>query len=186
MRIIFKNGAFIVVGIMVMLCGMGCRKQKSTLQEMPPVKSDTSFAEVNPFASVDTSDEATFREANLEEELARRAREALRPVYFEYNSFQLNSEATEQLVRAAEFLKQNAGIRVLIQGHCDERGSSEYNMGLGERRARAVREYLITIGIQPVRLEITSLGKEQPAEAGCYDENCHGKNRRSEFRPLGR
>ena len=124
--------------------------------------------------------------ANLNEELAQRAEDALKPIYFEYNSFQLTTETMSQVTKIAAFLKENSGIRLLIEGHCDERGSSEYNIGLGENRARIIREYLLTYGVTAIRLEIMSFGRESPARSGCNDERCHSLNRRCEFKPLAR
>ena len=74
--------------------------------------------------------------------------------------------------------------RVVIEGHCDERGSSEYNIGLGEKRARAVQSYLISYGIDRNRLDVTSLGKERPVASSCSDDFCHAKNRRCEWKPF--
>jgi len=169
-----------------LLSAYGCRKQMSVIQDTSPKVDTTSRAKVDPFANVDTSGNAVFKEASLTDDLARQAAEALQTVYFDYNSFQLNSESTEKLQKAASFLKQNAGIRILIQGHCDERGSSEYNMGLGEKRAKAAREYLQNIGIESIRIETTSFGKEQPVQSYCTDDACHAKNRRDEFKVLAR
>jgi peptidoglycan-associated lipoprotein len=173
--------------VMMIFIGTGCRKQVSTLHDETPVKPDTTFRQPVSFSDVDTSDNASFRDAQLAEELARKAREALQPVYFEYNSYTLNPEALLRLTAAASFLKENPSMRILVQGHCDERGSSEYNMGLGENRSKVIREYLVNYGIEQIRIEITSMGKEQPALPGCgFDETCHARNRRSEFKPLAR
>lgn len=135
----------------------------------------------DPFAGVDTSDEVSFNEADLAAELASKVKENLNTVHFDFNSFNLNDDAVQKLITAAKFLKEYSGIRILIQGHCDERGSSEYNMGLGEKRARAVKDYLLNLGILPVRVEVTSLGKEQPVVPACNQESCHWQNRRAEF-----
>lgn len=181
--------AAVVIVSLFMLLATGCRKQQSVLTDATEKKveeADTSFQQVHDFSSVDTSAEAVFTTANLSEELAARAREALKPVYFEYNSFDLTSESTEQLGKIADFLKENGGMRILIEGHCDERGSSQYNMGLGENRAKVVENYLVSLGIDKIRMETTSFGKEQPAQQNCSDDECHSKNRRSEFRPLAR
>jgi peptidoglycan-associated lipoprotein len=171
--------------LVVILSIVGCHKQVSVIQDSSN-KADTSFHEINPFSNVDTSSGATFKEAVLSEELAKKVQEALQTIYFEYNSFQLNSDAIDKLQKIAEFLKENTGLRILVAGHCDERGSSEYNMGLGENRARVVKEYLLNIGVQPIRVETTSYGKEQPASANCRNDDCHSKNRRDEFRVLAR
>jgi peptidoglycan-associated lipoprotein len=133
------------------------------------------------FKGVDTTDEVSFVEADLASEIASKVKENLKTIHFEFNSYSLDDEAVQKLLIVAKFLNEYSGIRVLIQGHCDERGSSEYNMGLGEKRARAVRDYLLNLGILPIRLEVTSMGKEMPLMAGCTEESCHWQNRRAEF-----
>ena len=112
---------------------------------------------------------------------ARRAREAaqrgLGDVYFEFDRWGLSPEGKKNLDQNAEILKQNPGARVLIEGHCDERGSIEYNLVLGEKRAQETRRHLLTLGItNPVG--VTSYGKERPV---CTDpdESCYWKNRRA-------
>jgi peptidoglycan-associated lipoprotein len=182
-----KIGLIAAVIISAMLLP-GCRKNSSNIQDTHNAAQEKKELEQqkDPFANVDTSSNADFREAALSEELARKAREALQTIYFEYNSYQLTSAAIDRIMIINSFLKENAGLRILIAGHCDERGSSDYNMGLAEQRARAVKEYLINLGIQPIRIETTSFGKEQPAVAGCHDDDCHLKNRRDEFTVLAR
>jgi peptidoglycan-associated lipoprotein len=183
----FRDYAPRVVPVVLILVVAGCRKQKTTLEtpEPPSVEQpDTSFAEVSGFGDIDTTDEAVFREAELEAELQRKVDENLRPVYFEFNSYRLSGGSIEQLVKAANFLSEYTQLRLLIEGHCDERGSSEYNMGLGENRARAVKEYLINYGIPAIRFETTSWGEERPAKPGCAEESCHAENRRAEFKVL--
>ncbi|MFP4165389.1 MAG: OmpA family protein [Chitinispirillaceae bacterium] len=174
----------------LLLLSTGCRKQKSVLKDAtektPVEEADTNFQEVFDFSDVDTSSEAVFTSAQLSEELTERAREALKPVYFEYNSYDLSSQSMERLTKIAKFLKENGGMRILIEGHCDVRGSSQYNIGLGENRAKTVKEYLINYGVDKIRMETTSFGKEKPVESSCSTEECHSKNRRSEFRPLAR
>jgi peptidoglycan-associated lipoprotein len=173
---------------LLLIAGTGCPPKKPVIDESaeaPKAPADTSFTEAVPM-SIDTSDDATFREADLEAELARKVRENLKPVYFEFNSYSLTSNSADQLSTAASFLLEQPDMRVLIEGHCDERGSSEYNMGLGENRARAVKSFLENYGIPSVRLETTSWGKEKPAREGCRDESCHQENRRAEFSVLAR
>lgn len=170
-----------IISALLLLASSGCMKQKTTLHENTP----SSQQEVKPldnFAGVDTSDSASFREAKLTEA----EREALQPVYFEYNSSTLTPEAIHRLEIVANFLKENPGIRILIEGNCDERGSSEYNMGLGNNRSTTVREYLVNYGLRAIRFETSSLGKERPAVPNCTEESCHAKNRRAEFKLLAR
>ncbi|MBD3318152.1 MAG: OmpA family protein [Chitinivibrionales bacterium] len=177
-----------MVVCMVVAVGLigGCRKKKTVLEEpqqQPMPRPDTSFSEPSAM-SVDTSDDVTFREADIREELARKAEEKLAPVYFEYNSFSISTEASRRLAEAAAFLDEYPRLRILVEGHCDERGSAEYNIGLGENRARVVKDYLVNYGIDPIRIEVTSWGKERLVEAGCTNELCHSKNRRAEFKVL--
>jgi peptidoglycan-associated lipoprotein len=171
----------------VLLALAGCRKQQTTLEQQPPPPPvDTTFRQTEALTPIDTTDNAVFREAELEAEMQRKVAEILQPVYFEFNSYRLTQEAIERLVRVASFLTEYGTLRVLAEGHCDERGSSEYNMGLGENRARAVKEYLVNYGLPGVRTETTSYGEERLVRAGCGDEECHGMNRRVEFKVIGR
>ncbi|MDG5816092.1 OmpA family protein [Chitinispirillales bacterium ANBcel5] len=183
--------AFVLIVPLVMITG--CNRHRTSVvettdfEESDTLSADTDFSDVVDFSHVDTTSEAVFREASLSSELQRRAKEALKPVYFEYDRFTLTDEALERIQIIDEFMRTNSAVRILIEGHCDERGTSAYNMGLGERRAKAVRDYLVSIGIDPIRIEITSYGKENPAKSGCEDDElCHSLNRRAEFRPLGR
>lgn len=104
-------------------------------------------------------------------------------VYFGFNEAVLTDEARETLARNAEYLRRRPEARVQIEGHCDERGSTEYNLALGERRAMTVRDYLIKLGIEPRRLEIISYGEERPADPRSL-ELAWARNRRAEFREL--
>ncbi len=173
----------------MLLVSTGCPPKQPKIEETPeetaPPQADTSFSEPTPI-TIDTSDDVTFREADLEAEIERQVREKLRPVYFEFNSFTLTPRSSEELSEAASFLLEQSSMRVLIEGHCDERGSAEYNMGLGENRARAVKRFLQNYGIPAIRIEVTSWGKERPVRTGCRQESCHQENRRAEFKVLAR
>lgn len=186
-----KRNAFwwyMFVGLcsLVLLFG-GCQKKVTkTPPVTEPVEEEPVTAPVEQQQPIDTSDEVTFNEAELEAEMQRKIDENLRTVYFEFNSYSLSPESMDKLARAGTFLMDNSQIRILVEGHCDERGSSEYNMGLGENRARVVKDYLVNYGIPSIRLEITSWGKERPVAYGCTDESCHSKNRRVEFKVLSK
>ncbi len=98
-------------------------------------------------------------------------------VFFEYDSAVLSSNAQSTLARQAEWLKNNAKVTVTIEGHCDERGTREYNLALGERRANAVKKYLISLGVDKKRISTVSYGKERPEVVGASDTSW-SKNRR--------
>jgi len=101
----------------------------------------------------------------------------LREAFFEFDSYNLTGEARRVLQANAVWLKANPSASVEIEGHCDERGTTEYNLALGAKRARAAMDYLISLGIAPSRIKATSYGEELPA---CREqtENCYQKNRR--------
>ena len=105
---------------------------------------------------------------------------ALPTIYFEYDSFSLNSSAKEALGLAAQWLKANTNQKVQAEGHCDERGTTEYNLALGERRASSVRDYLSSQGVSAAQLSTISYGEERPLAMGS-DEATWAKNRRVEF-----
>ena len=99
-------------------------------------------------------------------------------VFFGYDSSDLDSDALELLQDQVAWLKQNSDVSVTIEGHCDERGTREYNLALGEKRAQAVKNYLIGLGISPDRVSTISYGKERPAVVGSND-GAWAQNRRS-------
>jgi peptidoglycan-associated lipoprotein len=110
---------------------------------------------------------------------------ALEKIYFDFDSAGLTESARKTLTRNAALLLKEPAAKVRIEGHCDERGSAEYNIALGEQRARAALQYLKTLGIKPDRLFTLSYGKDKPAVEG-HDEPAMAKNRRDEFVVLSR
>jgi peptidoglycan-associated lipoprotein len=104
----------------------------------------------------------------------------LKPVFFLYDSSDISSDAQAVLQDNAATMQKNASWVVTIEGHCDERGTAEYNLALGERRAVGVRAYLIKLGIPAERLRTVSYGKEFPFDSG-HDESAMAKNRRAHF-----
>ena len=106
--------------------------------------------------------------------------EGLQTIYFDYNSFDLRPDARTMLERNAEKIKQVPGVIIQVEGHCDERGTQEYNLALGEKRALAVRSYLMNLGVSGDRIITISYGEEDPADYG-HTEAAWAKNRRAEF-----
>jgi peptidoglycan-associated lipoprotein len=105
---------------------------------------------------------------------------SLKTVYFDYNSAAIAGSTKDALNTNAEFLKTNASVKVQVEGHCDERGSVQFNLALGEKRAKSVRDYLVAQGVASGRVSIISLGKEKPVSFG-HDEESWSKNRRANF-----
>lgn len=107
----------------------------------------------------------------------------LQDVFFSYDSFELSEEARQTLQANADWLQSHAEAKVEIEGHCDERGTAEYNLALGTKRARAAQDYLMTLGVPAERLSVISYGEELPQ---CTDanESCWQRNRRGHFSVL--
>ena len=108
--------------------------------------------------------------------------EAVAPqtIYFAFDDYTLNMDAQQHLQGMADHLKGAQSSVIQIEGHCDERGSIEYNLALGERRAQSVKNYLVQLGIDAARLSTISYGEEKPAAEG-HEESAWSKNRRAEF-----
>lgn len=108
----------------------------------------------------------------------------LKDVRFAFDSYELDEQSRVVLRDNAEWLRENSGEKVEVEGHCDERGTVEYNLALGAKRARATKDYLVTLGISSDRLTTISYGEELPLCTE-HDESCWAKNRRSHFVVLG-
>jgi peptidoglycan-associated lipoprotein len=107
----------------------------------------------------------------------------LQTVNFDYDKSVLREDARQKLQANADWIKGHPSVNVQIEGHCDARGSLEYNLALGERRARSVKEYLVGLGVTDSRLSVISYGKEKPLVPGDSDA-ANAKNRRANFLPL--
>ena len=135
--------------------------------------------------SVTTDTGSEFNEAPVPRDAgASTTRRALdfETVYFDFDSYEIRSDARPALRENADAIGQGAAgsSRITIEGHCDERGSSEYNLALGERRANAVKRYLVDLGVPSSRLHTVSFGEDRPAVTG-HDESAWRYNRRAEF-----
>jgi peptidoglycan-associated lipoprotein len=128
-------------------------------------------------AKADPSDSASRQLDDMRAEQAASAAAGLRDVFFGYDSWTVTDEGRQALVRDAEWLKANPAAAIKIEGHCDERGTAAYNLVLGEKRAKSVRNYLVELGVGANRLSVVSYGKERPF---CQEraETCYQQNRR--------
>jgi len=104
----------------------------------------------------------------------------LSTVYFAFNSASLSSKSRSVLKANADFLKGSDSVEIQVEGHCDERGGVQYNLALGEKRAQAVKQYLVSMGVSSARVSTISFGKERPISFG-HDELAWNKNRRANF-----
>ncbi|HSF68724.1 MAG TPA: peptidoglycan-associated lipoprotein Pal [Nitrospiraceae bacterium] len=128
-------------------------------------------------AKADPSGSAGRQMDEIRAEQAASAAAGLRDVYFAYDSWTISDEGRQALTRNADWMKSNMSALVKVEGHCDERGTTAYNLVLGEKRAKAVRNYLVELGVNANRLSVVSYGKERPS---CTEhaESCYQQNRR--------
>ena len=187
-----------LAGLMALLLivASGCAKNEIVRKEEPVVpseqkiKADTPVA-TNPLkASHGAKEEPTvIQSAAIKESAtetiqpipnAAELKAALETIYFNFDAYTLSDEARNALVKNSNILKNDSSMKIRIEGHCDERGSEEYNLALGENRAKAAMKYLVTMGIADDRISTISYGKEKPAVQG-HDETTWAKNRRDEF-----
>ncbi|MCM0084007.1 peptidoglycan-associated lipoprotein Pal [Geomonas sp. Red32] len=145
--------------------------------EPAPQVAETPAAEA-PVSS--EAPKAGAREQAPAGEAAGEMRMDLKTVYFAFDSSELSAETRDALSKNAEVLKMSPGMKIRIEGNCDERGSDEYNMALGERRAKSAKDYLVNLGIAPDRISVISYGEEKPVDQG-HDEAAWSKNRRDDF-----
>ncbi len=108
------------------------------------------------------------------------ASQQFQTIYFEFDAFTLSEAARDSLAKNAVAIKKSKGVKIQIQGNCDERGSDAYNLALGEKRAKAAFDYLVTLGAPANQLYVLSYGKERPVDPG-HDDAAWAKNRRDDF-----
>jgi peptidoglycan-associated lipoprotein len=128
-------------------------------------------------AKADSSGSAGRQLDEMRAEQAAAAAAGLRDVFFAYDSWVISEDGRQALSRAAEWMKSSSGAAIKVEGHCDERGTSAYNLVLGEKRAKAVRNYLVELGVSANRLSVVSYGKERPF-CNEHAESCYQQNRR--------
>jgi peptidoglycan-associated lipoprotein len=157
---------------------VGCAKE----EEMPEAQASTvatGTGSGTPAPAARPPAEDPSRRAT---EISRQAREEFqnRHIYFAFDRYELSNEAKGTLDRKVAFLNDNKDVRVQIEGHCDDRGTTAYNLALGERRANSAKTYLTTAGVSTARLSAISYGEERPIDPG-QTEAAWAKNRRAQF-----
>lgn len=157
---------FSFLGAMVL--GAGCAK-KVAKEEAPPVAEAAPPVEAAPPA-----------EAAPPPEVPAAVEKGLSTIYFDFDKSDIRPDAKVTLDENSEWLKNNSGVSIEVEGHCDERGTDEYNLALGERRAGTTKSYLASQGISDARVTIKTYGEERPADSG-HNEEAWAKNRRAEF-----
>lgn len=165
----------IAVLVIAMAIGLtGCKK-KMPKEEAPP--PPPKVEEVAPPPAPDTTGQAAReRQASMDADRAR-----ITAVYFDYDRSDIRADQRDRVTTNAEIFRRWTEWQVSVEGHCDERGTNEYNLALGERRATAAKQALVAAGIDATRINTVSFGEERPADPG-QNESAWSKNRRAEFK----
>lgn len=174
--LIMKTGSRLFRWPFLALCMMGIIVALSSCSKKE-VKQDEPL--INPSGG-DASGAAAADSGNATQTPAESASSDLQTVYFDFDSYRITADGKSALKANADYMKSNPTAEVQIEGHCDERGTTEYNLALGERRANAARKYLTGLGIAKKRISTISYGKERPQDPG-HDESAWSKNRRAAF-----
>lgn len=160
-------GAILLMAVMI----IGCPKKPQTSS-----LTDTSGSQTMGDTGIPSEQAMTERV----ESTSAGAGGPLRDVYFSYDAVELSSQARDTLRTNAEWLQSNPQAKAEVEGHCDERGTPEYNLALGAKRAKAARDYLVSLGVSASRLSTISYGEELP-QCRDADETCWQQNRRAHF-----
>lgn len=188
---VFRFGVLCLAAMMALAFASGCAKKKV---EMPPYQEKPAVEEKGVITGPERTEppprqEPGPSEAEMREEEMRRqsrteqqARQRFvnQDIHFPYDSDHLTARAQDILRQKAEYMRRNPRVYVTIEGHCDERGTNEYNMALGERRAQSAKSFLIRLGISPDRMTTLSYGEERPLDPRSNEE-AWAKNRRAHF-----
>lgn len=183
----FKGGQMKKALVLTLACilvfgfMLSCRKKVEEAPPPPPqVKEQPEAEEVKepaPPKEPELTEEEIFMRKSLEE-INREA--PIEMIHFDFDRYFIREDAKPVLEQNAAWLKKFGSVQVLIEGHCDERGTEEYNLALGEKRAKSTHDYLVSLGISPSRLKTISYGKSQPLDPG-HNEEAWQKNRRAAF-----
>ncbi len=174
----------VIFVVTIVLLGAGCAKKAAQARSEP-----AQIGATGPSAEeLRAREEAERRRRIAESQVGRPAdvtpgMSVMDQVYFDFNDATLREDAKATLTRNAEWLRTNPQVRVQVEGNCDERGTEEYNLALGDRRAQVVKGYLASLGIDGSRLSTISYGKEHPVDPG-HNEDAWSRNRRAEFKVM--
>jgi peptidoglycan-associated lipoprotein len=173
---------FSLVCVLAFAFAVSCKQKPKQVAPPPPpqVKEQPKVEKVVPPPPVkkpELSEEDLFMAKSLEQ---INREKPLLTIYFDYDKFFIREDAKPVLERNAAWLKKFKTAKFLIEGHCDERGTEDYNLALGEKRAKSAYDYLLSLGIPAERMKTISYGKSQPVDMG-HDEAAWQKNRRGQF-----
>ncbi len=184
MKRFLRGSNWLILALLLSVVFVGCGKEKP----VPEIDDEAARLEEE---RLRREEEERLRRQREEEERRRREEEEARArvdfenqmsimIHFDFDKSALRPEAREILSRKAELLRQRPTVKIRIEGHCDEWGTEEYNLALGERRTKAAKDYLVSAGIEESRISKISYGKERPLDPA-HNRDAWAKNRRGEF-----
>ncbi len=166
---------FILLIVSVTFTLTACHKKTAPFEP----STSASNAPATPTEPPPSTPQQTNENGPMVDDITEISRQ-LQPVFFDYNKYDIREDQIGALQNNAKVMKQNATVNVLIEGHCDERGTEEYNLALGERRAGAAKDFLVSLGIPDSRLSTISYGESRPFAQG-HNEEAWAQNRRAQF-----
>lgn len=167
----------LILGIGTVLLLSGCPKKVETTKASAPVQEEKATPPPEAPKPEPPPPAPKVEETPIVKEAVVPS-QGLTDAYFDFDKYNIRDDARATLENDARWLKDNPKVKVKIEGHCDERGTNEYNLALGERRAKAVMQFLVTLGIEKGRLSTISYGEERPVCTE-HNETCYAKNRRA-------
>lgn len=185
-----KNRLILIGLLLVFVMGLiifnGCAEKKAVVKdESAQAQKAVTDDEAALKAKEQADREAALRAQAAKEAAAKRNAAALNDlniqnIYFDYDKYTIRPDAREILKANTEIFTKNSGASIVVEGHCDDRGTTEYNMALGERRAQEAKQYLVNLGIKESRIETISYGEERPLDTRSTEE-AWAQNRRAQF-----
>lgn len=176
---------FLLLAVILGLMVMGCAEKKAVTPIQPPGEV------MQPPQAKEVEKPKKAPEKITEQQIARVESKEIpskmeeipgmfKDIHFDYDRYDIREDAKLILRSVADYLIKNTANKILVEGHCDERGTSEYNLGLGDKRTKAARDYLLSLAVPSSRIETISYGKEKPI-CNEHTEDCWAKNRRAHF-----
>lgn len=190
--VIMKHSYIVIFIIFTIIITSGCSQRKITgVTEQPPAQPEITKTEEKKITTDISIAKEPTKESITEKQLtkaqpsdvfpsAKELQTQIQDIHFDFDKYDIREDAKPILKEVSTILLKNKNIKVIIEGHCDERGTNEYNLGLGDRRANSTKEHLISLGIPSSKIETISYGEEKPI---CTEqtEECWAKNRRAHF-----
>jgi len=176
----------VVMLFVLTLLASGCAKKPAADEQAGTTDQTTQMDQQQPAgvdeqAVTDTAYDTAYDAEAAARNAERAAAKGLEPIHFDFDQYVLTDASKSILVNNAGLLRAAPAVKVLIEGHCDERGSDEYNLALGEKRALATKNYLVSLGVVAERMSVISYGEEMPLDSA-HTKEAWAKNRRANFK----